>query len=61
MLNYIRTTKTKRGLRVRATLLKRDYLTGQKPDADQISRLRLRRHRALPAWNYTLAPAHQRM
>jgi DDE family transposase len=59
MLNYIRTTKTKRGLRVRATLLKRDYLTGQKPDADQISRLRLRRHRALPAWNYTLAPAQQ--
>ena len=59
MLNYIRTTKTKSGLRVRATLLKRDYLTGQKPDADQISRLRLRRHRALPAWNYTLAPAQQ--
>ena len=59
MLNYIRTTKTKSGLRVRATLLKRDYLTGQKPDANQISRLRLRRHRALPAWNYTLAPAQQ--
>jgi hypothetical protein len=57
MLNYIRTTKTKRGLRVTATLLKRAYLTGQKPDADQISRLRLRPHRALPAWNYTLAPA----
>jgi len=57
MLKYIRTTKTKRGLRVRATLLKRVYLTGQKPDADQISRLRLRPNRALPAWNYTVAPA----
>jgi len=59
MLNYIRTTKTQRGLRVRATLLKRTYLTGQKPDASQISRLRLRPHRALPAWNYTVAPAYE--
>ena len=57
MLNYIRTTKTKRGLRVRATLLKRDYLTGQKPDAGQIQRLRLQPHRARPAWNYTVARA----
>jgi hypothetical protein len=59
MLNYIRTTKTKRGLRVRATLLKRNYLTGQKPDAGQISRLRLQPHRARPAWNYTVARARE--
>ena len=57
MLKYIRTTATKSGLRVRATLLKKSYLTGQKPDAKQISRLRLRPHRELPAWNYTVAPA----
>lgn len=59
MLKHIRTTKTKRGLKVRATLLNRIYLTGQKPDAGQISRLRLRRHRALPAWNYTVAPTQE--
>lgn len=57
MLNYIRTTTTKTGLRVRATLLKRTYLTGQKPDADEIARLRLRSNRTLPAWNYSLVPA----
>jgi len=59
MLKYIRTTKTKRGLAVRATLLKGNYPTGKKPDADQISRLKLRPHRTLPAWNYTLAPARE--
>ena len=57
MLKYIRTTKTKRGLTVRATFLQKDYRTGQKPDAAQRARLRIRPHRALPAWNYTVAPA----
>lgn len=57
MLKYIRTTKTKRGLAVRASLLKGDYPTGEKPAAEQISRLNLRSTRTLPAWNYTLAPA----
>jgi hypothetical protein len=56
MLKYIRTTKTKRGLAVRATLLKGDYPTGQKPATDQISRLNLWLNRTLPAWNYTLSP-----
>ena len=56
MLKYIRTTQTQHGLSVRATILKRNYATGQKPDAQQISRLNVRRHRTLPAWNYTVAP-----
>ena len=59
MLKYIRTTRTKRGLSVRATLLKGNYPTGKKPAPDQMSRLNLRPHRALPAWNYTLAPARE--
>jgi hypothetical protein len=59
MLKYIRTTKTKHGLSVRATFIKRNYPTGQKPDADQISRLNHRPHRTLPAWNYTVAPARE--
>ncbi len=59
MLKYIRTTKTKPGLSVRATLLKRNYPTGRKPDADPIFRLKLRPHRILPAWNYTVAPARE--
>jgi hypothetical protein len=56
MLNYIRTTKTKRGLLVRATLLKGDYPTRQKPAPERIAQLKLRPGRTLPAWNYTIAP-----
>jgi len=59
MLNYIRTTRTKHGLSVTATLLKGHYPTGQKPDAVQVSRLNLRRHPTLPAWNYTVKPARK--
>ena len=57
MLKYIRTTKTLHGLSVRATLLKRNYPTGQRPNAEQIARVNFRSHRTLPAWNYTVAPA----
>jgi len=51
MLKYIRTTKTQHGLSVRATILKRNYATGHKHNAQQLSRLNVRRHRTLPAWN----------
>ncbi len=56
MLKYIRTTKTRHGLSVRATLRRGSYPTGRKPSAERISRLRLRPHSSLPAWNYTLTP-----
>jgi len=59
MLKYIRTTKTKTGLAVRATLLTGDYPTGQKPNPEQISQLNVSPNPTLPAWNYTLAPARE--
>ncbi len=59
MLNYLRTTKTRHGLSVRATFRNGDYPTGCKPTAEQRSRVRLRPHSSLPAWNYTLTPAPQ--
>jgi hypothetical protein len=59
MLKYMRTTRTQQGLSVTATLLKGDYPTGHKPAANEISRLNVRRHRTLPAWNYTLRPARE--
>jgi hypothetical protein len=59
MLKYIRTTKTKSGLAVRASFLRGDYATGQKPAAEQIARINLSPNRTLPAWNYTLAPARE--
>lgn len=56
MLNFIRTTKTKTGLRVKAALNKRQYPTGVKPSRQDMNNLNLIPHQALPDWNYTLAP-----
>jgi hypothetical protein len=56
MLNYIRTTTTASGLRVKATLLKGDYLTGKKLSDTEMNAVNLRLHRVLPVWNYTISP-----
>jgi len=56
MLNYIRTTRTKPGLRVKATLLKGEYPTGIKISDEEMKAVNLRPHRVLPAWNYTIYP-----
>ena len=55
MLNFIRTTKTETGLRVRATLMKGDYPKGLKPTAAEMATLPLLPHDMLPDWNYTIA------
>lgn len=57
ILNHIRTTKTETGLRVTATLDRRQYSTGVKVATADMDRLRLEPHRTLPDWNYTLRPA----
>ncbi len=57
ILNFIRTTKTKTGLAVTATLLDGDYPTGVKTSDEQLAEVHLHRHRVLPIWNYTLVPA----
>ncbi len=57
MLKHIRTTKTRHGLSVRATFRRGSYPTGCKPSAERRSRVRLRPHSSLPAWNYTVTPA----
>ncbi len=54
VLNYIRTTRTKTGLRVRAHLIPKDYEKGIKiPDA-VIRQLPITNDATLPQWNYTL-------
>ena len=57
MLNFIRTTKTKTGLAVTATMLDGNYPTGVKTSDAQLAEVHLHRHRVLPMWNYTLVPA----
>ena len=55
-LNYICTTRTSTGLRVRAYLDTRDYEKGIQISDDEMAQLRLNRHEPLPQWNYTLRP-----
>lgn len=57
VLNHIRSTKTRTGLRVKATLDPRSYATGRKITPAEMAVLQLQPHRTLPSWNYTLTPA----
>ena len=54
MLNYIRTTKTQTGLRVRASMMEKRYVRGIEISDELIDAINIRRGRVLPAWNYTI-------
>ena len=56
ILNYIRTTTTKTGLRVTAHLIDRDYPTGVKVPDDQFAAIALQPHDIQPLRNYTIRP-----
>lgn len=56
MLNYIRTTKTRTGLRVRAGLITREFPKGKKVSDEKFSTLNITPHLTLPKWNYTIRP-----
>ncbi|MBM3303388.1 MAG: ISAzo13 family transposase, partial [Deltaproteobacteria bacterium] len=56
MLNFLRTTKSQTGLRVRATIMKAHYPKGIKPSSAQMKGLPLLSHSILPDWNYTIMP-----
>jgi hypothetical protein len=56
MLNYLRTTKTKTGLSVRAACLDGHYPIGMRISKEEMGKLNLRFHTGLPQWNYTISP-----
>ena len=56
VLKYIRTTKTRTGLRVRAVLVPKQYRKGVQVPEAKMKRLRLRRHPCMPEWSYTIRP-----
>ena len=56
ILNHIRTTKTTKGLRVKAYLVDKQYPTGVKISDQQMEQLVLEKHETLSKWNYTLRP-----
>ncbi len=55
-MKFIRTTKTESGFRCRAWLDNSDYATGRKITPEQKAQIKLKPHRVLPKWNYTIEP-----
>jgi hypothetical protein len=60
ILNYIRTTRTKSGLQVRAHLLDREYHKAAKITDAEMRDLSITHHETLHKWNYTLNPDSSR-
>ena len=56
ILKYLRTTRTSTGLRVRAHLVRKTYMTGVKVTDAQMRELRITPNSAMPKWNYTIEP-----
>lgn len=56
ILNYIRTTKTKTGLRVSAHLVRQPYEIGVKISDAQMRTISVVKHEPMPKWNYTVRP-----
>ena len=56
VINLIGGTHTRSGLKVKAVLDTNQYETGVKTPDAEIDKLRLKRHKLHPDWNYTLLP-----
>ena len=56
ILKYIRTTRTTTGLRVRSSLVRKEYEKGVKISDDQMAQLRDKNHATQPLRNCTLRP-----
>ena len=56
VINLIGGTHTRSGLKVKAVLDTNQYATGVKTPDEEIDKLRLKRHKTHPNWNYTLLP-----
>jgi hypothetical protein len=54
IINLIRGTKTKKGLRIRAKLDKRKYEKGKKISEEEFKKINRTRHSTNPEWNYTI-------
>jgi hypothetical protein len=56
VINLIGGTHTRSGLKVKAVLDTNQYETGVGTSDEEIDKLRLKRHKTHPNWNYTLLP-----
>ncbi|MEK6706744.1 MAG: ISAzo13 family transposase [Bdellovibrionota bacterium] len=60
IINYIRTTKTSTGLRVKSHLVQKQYMKGIRITDDQMQEICMSRNGSLPKWNYTIQPSEMR-
>ncbi len=56
VLKYIRTTKTKTGLTVRARLVTKNYKSGKTVSKKDFKKINIKKHDVFPNWNYTVSP-----
>jgi hypothetical protein len=56
ILKYLRTTKTKTGLRVGARMVRKQYLTGERVSDQDMKQICISNHDTFPKWNYTISP-----
>ena len=56
IINLIGETKTRTGLKVKALLDTNEYETGIKVPDQEFDKIKIRRHKVHPAWNYTISP-----
>ena len=56
IVNLIANTTTRTGLIVKAALDTNQYETGVEISDEDMDRIRLKRHKVHPNWNYTLLP-----
>ena len=57
ILNYISTTKTKTGLKVKAILDETKYDKGIKVSDNELEKINIKYHEVHPQWNYTISPS----
>src|SRR5262245_13897503 len=56
VLKYLRATRSEAGFRCRAWLDRRDYPPARRVEPQERARVRLRRRKVLPQWNYVIRP-----
>jgi hypothetical protein len=60
VVNLIGSTRTKKGLRVKAKLDKKQYETGRKISDEEMDQLNIKYDKVNPQWNYTIYPRTQK-
>jgi hypothetical protein len=60
VVNLIGGTRTKRGLRIKATLDTNEYEKGIEFTKEEMQSINIKRHSTHPDWNYTIAPHRRR-